>query len=79
MCPQVSKKFLTLVGYKGDKTEYLHGLAGFNRDVAGKFCEACPTCEAKRTTKPPKRPATTAIRVSGPFSLCQVGGQQRIP
>lgn len=70
---QLANKVVTEVG----STEHgypmtLQGLAGFHRKAVKVFNDACPTCAAKRATKPAKRPAAHAIRVSKPFSLCQV-------
>ena len=70
---QLATKVVTEMGYTAEGYPMtLHGLAGFHRNAVKAFTEACPTCAAKRATKPAKRPAAHAIRVSKPFSLCQV-------
>lgn len=63
---------MTVIGYNQKGALTLKGLSGFHREAVDYFRQQCETCCAKRATKKAKRPAMTAIRVSKPFSLCQV-------
>jgi hypothetical protein len=70
---QLCNKVVTELGYtKEGYPQTLQGLAGFHRNAVKAYTESCATCAAKRATKPAKKPAAHAIRVSKPFSLCQV-------